>query len=29
MNPDFKIRTAQGHFWKKRRARENPIGWEK
>jgi len=29
MNPDFKIQTAQGHFWKTRRARENHIGWKK
>jgi len=26
MNPNFKIRTAQEHFWKKKhRAHENPI----
>jgi len=31
MNPNFKIRTAQEHFWKKKKRRtcENPIGWEK
>ncbi|KEH20363.1 hypothetical protein MTR_8g074545 [Medicago truncatula] len=29
MIPDYEIRKPQGHFWKKRRARENPIGWEK
>jgi len=29
MNLDFKIRNAQGHFWKFYRAREKVIGWEK
>jgi len=28
MNPDFKIRTAQGHFWKFYRVREKAIGWK-
>jgi len=25
MNLNFKIRTAQRHFWKKHRVRENPM----
>jgi hypothetical protein len=27
--PDYEIQKPQGHFWKKHRARENLIGWEK
>ena len=29
MNPDFKIRIAQGHFRKIYKAREKAVGWEK
>jgi len=29
MNPNFKIRIAQGHFWKIYRVREKAIGWKK